>query len=147
MQDLSALDTDEASLASQLREEDIRSIHLHHFANLVEAVKQDLVDLARGDHNVFDVDLDAHDQFSQLLLGSCNVLLALARDVDFVFTPSVGSWRRVAEDAREWRREVDGGVGGGLDELDILASTTTDEGMHGQLELHRIHVTFQLDKS
>jgi hypothetical protein len=39
MQDLGALNPNEAALAAQLREEDIRAVHLHNLANLVQAVE------------------------------------------------------------------------------------------------------------
>lgn len=126
MQHLGALDTDKTPLAAQLREENVRAIHLHHLSNFVQTVQQNVVNLIRIDNDILDIDLDAHDKLSQLLLGSSNLFLSITGDIDLIFTATVSAWWRVAEDARKGRREVDGSTRGGLDELDVFASATTD---------------------
>ena len=133
MQDLGALNPNKTALAAQLREENIGAVHLHNLANLVQPVEQDVVDLARVDHNVLDIDLDSHHQLSKLLLGPSNLLRRLARDVHLIFASTVRSGRGITKDSWERRGEVDGSASRGFDELDVLAGAATDQGVHGQL--------------
>lgn len=144
VQDLSALNADKAPLAAQLWEENVGSVHFHHFADLIQTIEQDIVDLARIDNDILDVDFHTQDQFPQLLLRASNLLRRVSRDIDFIFASTARARRGVAEDPREWRGKVDGGAGGGFDKLDVFASPSTDQGMHGQLQFNGVHMAFQL---
>lgn len=144
MQHLGALNPNKAPLASKLREKDIGAIHFHHLPHLVEAIKQYIVNLVTVDNNIFDIDLDSHDKFPQFLLGSGDLLGCISGNVDLVLAAAMGTWRGIAENTRERWWEIDRGACRSFDELDVLPSPPTDQGMHGQLQLHSIHVTFEL---
>lgn len=144
VQHFGALNTNQTPLGTELRKEDVGAVHLHHLADLVQTVEQDVVDLVRVDNDILDVDLHAHHKFLKLLLRTCNLLLRITGDVDLVLAATMSTRRRVAENARERRREVNGRASGSLDQLDVLASTAADQGVHGQLQLHSVHVTFEL---
>jgi hypothetical protein len=144
MQHLSALNPNKTALAAQLREEDIGAVHLHDLADLVQPVKQDVVDLARIDHNVLHIYFDTHHQLSKLLLSPCNLLRSFASDINLILASTVRARRGVAENAWEGWGEVDGGASRGFDELNILAGAATDQGVHGQLQLDGINMAFEL---
>lgn len=144
VEDLGSLNSNQTALASQLGEQHVGAIGLHHLADLIQTVEENVVDLVRGEHDVLDIDLHTHDQFPQLLLGASDILQAFSGDVDLILTPTIGPRRCVAENPGERRREVDGRIRGGFDHLDILARPATDEGVHGQFQFHGIDMTFQL---
>lgn len=144
VQNLGALDTHQAPLAAELREENIGAVHFHHLPDLVEAVKQNVVNLVGIDDDILDVDLDSHHQLSQLLFGTGNLFLGITRNVHLIFTAAMGAWRGVAENSREGWGEVNCRASSRFDELDVLARPTADQSMHGQLQSHGIHMTFQL---
>lgn len=144
MKDFGALDADQTTLAAQLREKNVGTIHLHHLANLVQSVKQDVVNLAGVDHHILDVNFDSHHQLSEFLLRAGNLFGRLARNVNLIFASTVRTGRGISEDSRERWGEIDGGAGGSFDELDVLPSTTTHQGVHGKFQLDGIDVTFEL---
>lgn len=147
MEDLGALDTNETTLAAQLREQHVGAIHLHDLADLVEAIEQDVIDFVGVHNDILHVDLDAHDQLAQLLLGPRDLLGGLSGDVDLIFGATMGARGRVTEDSREGRREVDGRSGGSLDQLDVFASATADQSVHGQFEFQSIDMAFELQEA
>lgn len=144
MQNLRPLDANQTPLASKLREQNVRTVRFHHLADLVQAVQEDVVNLVRVDNDILDVDLHAHDQFTQLLLSPGDLFLTFAGDVDLIFAPTVCSWRGIAENTREGWRKVYSSVCSRFDELYILTSPTADQCMHCQLQLHGVHMTFEL---
>jgi hypothetical protein len=147
VQNLGALNTDKAPLAAELREENIGTVHLHHLPDLVETIKQNVVNLVGIDDDILDVDLDSHHQLPQLLFGTSNLFLGITRDVHLIFAAAMRTWRSVAENPWEGWGKVDCRAGGRFDELDVLARPTADQGVHGQLQSHGIHMTFQLAMS
>lgn len=99
MQNLSTLNPDKAALAAQLWEKNVGAIHLHHLADLVQAIEQDVVDLVRVDNDILDIDFHPQDQFPQLLLRTSNLLRCVSRDVDFVFASTARARRGIAKDS------------------------------------------------
>ena len=144
MENVSALHAHDASLDAEWWHQDVRAVVLDDLAHLVEALEQDGVQLSVSDHNGLHEDLCLHDQVVQTLLGAQNAFRVLTGDVDQVVRSALGPGRRVAEQAGERRREVDGRAGGRLDDLDVLAATPTNQCVHGQLELHGVDVALEL---
>lgn len=144
MQNISSLNANAVPLAAQLWENDIRTVHLHDLSDLIQTIKQDVVNLVSIDPDILNIHLHAHNQFMKLLLGPSDLFLSLARDVDFILTSTMGIGRNVAKDAWEGRWEVNGSASSGLDKLDILAGPTAHQGVRGKVQLDGIHVTFEL---
>lgn len=144
MQNFGALDSNEASLAAQLGEQHVGSVHLHHLSHLIQTVEQDVVDLARADNHILNKDLHTHHQLTQFLLSTSNLFRCLSRDVNLILAPTIRTGGDVAENLGEWRGEVNGGAGSGFDELDVLAGATTNQGVHGRVEFNGVHVAFEL---
>lgn len=80
----------------------------------------------------------------QLLLCDIDCILTLPSNVYFILSSSVGTWWGVAVNAGKWRWEIDGSIGDGLDQPDVLACASTDDGMQGQLEFHDVDLSIQL---
>lgn len=144
MQHLGALNPNEAALATQLREKNIRPVHFHHLPDLIQTVQQNVVDLARADNDILDKDLHSHHQLPQLLLCTSNLFRRLTRNINFVLASTIRTGRDVAENLGEGRREIDGGACSGLNELDVLAGATTDQGVHRRVQFDSVHMAFEL---
>lgn len=110
VQDFGALHSNQATLASQLWKENVRAIHLHDLADLVEAVEQDAVDLVRRDHNILNIAFRIQDQLMEFLFRLIDVVLAVSRYVYLVLSSPVRSWWGITINAGERWREVNGGV-------------------------------------
>ena len=67
-------------------------------------------------------------------LGLLDGLGGLARDQNLGGIPTLGVGRAVTITPREGRGKVDGRVGYGFDELDVLAVTATQKLVHGGVE-------------
>src|SRR5690348_3910179 len=101
MQNVGALDADNASLNAKRGQQDIGAVVLDYFAHLVQSLEQDGVKLGVGYHDGLDEDLGGHDKIMQTGLGTKNRLGVLSSDVDEVIGPSLGTWRRVSEEPRK----------------------------------------------
>lgn len=97
-----------------------------------------------GDIDILDVTLGINYQFVKLFLGLGDTFNVVSSDVYLILTTPMGSWRSVAVDSRKWWREVDGSVGSGLNQTNVLSCPSADDTMQGQLQLHYIHQAFQL---
>jgi len=144
VQDIGALDSDHASLDAEWRQQDVRAIVLDDLAHFVETLKQDRIQLSVSHHDRLHEDFGGHDKIVQALLRTNDGLGGFTCNIDQIIWPALSTRGRVAEQARKGRREVDGGSSGRLDHLDVLASAPTDQGMHGQFELHRIYIALEL---
>jgi len=144
VQNISSLNANAVPLAAQLWENDIRTVHLHDLPDLIQTIKQDVVNLVPIDPDILNINLHAHNQLLKFMLGPSDLFLSLARDVDFILTSAVSIGRNIAEDAWERRWEVNGSASSSLDELDILAGPTAYQGVRGKVELDGVHVTFEL---
>ena len=126
MKDIVTLDAHHTALASQWREQHIRSIGFHHSSNLVESVQENAVDFVAIKNHILHKKLNAADQLTQLLLGVLYVLLRFSRNKDFIFTSARRPGRNIAMNPKKWRRKVNGGLGRRLDQFDVLSGPTTD---------------------
>lgn len=144
MENIGALDAHDTTLQSQGRQKNVGAVVLDDLAHLVKTLEQDRIQLGVRHHHRLHEDFGGHDQVMQALLGTQDGLGALSRDVNQVIRAALGLGRRVAEQAREGRGEVDGRARGRLNQLDILAPSAADERVHGKLQLHRIHVSLEL---
>ena len=95
-------------------------------------------------HHILDVAFGVGNELMKLLFRLVDTILIFPGDVNLIFSSSMRSRWDVAIDLGEWRREIDGGFGGGFNESNILASSTTDDCMQGQLEFHDIDFSFKL---
>ena len=125
VQDLCALDPYQTTLATELWEQDIRSIRFHDLADFIKSVKYYAIDLVRRDHHILNVAFGIQHQLVEFLLCLVNAVLSFPSDVDFIFASPVCSLRRVPIDAGERRWEIYRGVGGSFDKADIFASSAT----------------------
>jgi hypothetical protein len=144
METFVALDANKSLAGSNRREQHIAAIGLKNLANLVQAVEEDAVNLGGGDGDVLHVDPGAGDGVVNLLLGHGDGLFALAGDEDVGGIAALGVGGAVAVHLREGRGEVDGGAGGGLDELDVLALASAHELVERQVELEGIRDAAEL---
>ena len=147
MKTLAALDSNHVALACQGGEHDVCSIRLKDLADLVQATKQDAIDLGGGDRDVLNVEPNPLNSFVELLLCQLDGLGSLASDED-IRGVSAGRVRwAVAVHLRERRRKVDGSPSGRLNQLDVLAVAATDELVAGQFELGTVYNTAELRRS
>lgn len=144
VQDICALNSDHAALNSERWQQDVGAIIVDDLTDLIQSFKQDGVELGVCDHDGFHEHLGRHDKIVETLLRTQNAFRGFTRDVDKIIGSPLSAGRRVAKQTRKWRWEVDGGPGGRLDHLDVLAPTAADKRVHSQLELHCIHVALQL---
>jgi hypothetical protein len=77
-------------------------------------------------------------------LCQLNALGVLAGDENLGGIPAMSVGRAIPVHLREGRREVDGGVGRGLNQLDILSVTATHDLVERQLKLDSINNSPQL---
>lgn len=88
-------------MITKRRKQCVRAILLDDFLDLVQSIKQDVVDLTSSNGNVFDKGFCGHYQVVKLLLCLQNLVLVLAGDYDFVPRSNEGAGRTVAEYIRE----------------------------------------------
>lgn len=74
-------------------------------------------------------------------------MLVGARNEDLVFASSMSTKRGVAIHSGKRRRKVDGGIGSGLDEFDILPRSPSNKGMHRGFQLDGIDGAFELQRA
>lgn len=82
MQDVGALNSDNASLNAERREQDVRAVVLDDLAHFVEAFEQNGIKLGVCDHDRLDKHFGGHYKIVQTLLSTENTLRVLSRDVD-----------------------------------------------------------------
>ncbi len=134
MQILNGLHAHHALPGPQGREHDKSTIRLGDLADLVHPAEQDAVNLGGRDGYVFDEESNTRKELVDPELGLLDGLGRLARDQDLGGIATLGVGWAVAITPREGRGEVDGRVGYGFDELDVLAVTATQELVHGGVE-------------
>jgi hypothetical protein len=144
VQDICALYTNNTALESKRRKQNVGTIVLNDLAYFVKSLEQNSVQLGIRNHDRFDKNLGRHDQVMESLLCTQDTFRALSRDVNQIFGSTCGTWRRVAKYARKGWWEVDGCPGSRLNQLDVLASASTNQCVHGQFKLHGIDIAFEL---
>lgn len=144
MQHVGALHADAVSLHTKLRYQHIGAIIFHNLLNLVKALKDHIVDFVRRDLDFFHDRFGVSSKFMQFRFGSEHIIRMVGSDEDLVLSPPISAWRTISAKVREGRREVDRGVGCGLDLLDIASHTSADYRMQRQLELKDVDLAFQL---
>ena len=120
------------------------SVRLHDLAYFIKTIQENAINLARGNHDIFDVKLCSAHKISQFLLCLVDLVLILTSDEDFISCSSGRALGNVTEDVGERGREIDGSLGGRFDQFDVLSSSSGDQGMHGQFELHDINLVLEL---
>lgn len=144
MKNIGSLNTDNATLHAQRRQEDVGAIVLDDLAHFVKAFENDGIKLCVCHHDGLHKYLGRHDQIMKALLGPKNAFRVLTSDVDQIIRTSLRAGGSITEKAGEGRGKVNRGPGGRLDQLDVLASPSADQCMHGQLQLHCIHISLEL---
>ena len=131
MQILNSLHAHHALPGPKGREHDKSTIRLGDLADLIHPAEQDTVNLGGRDGYVLDEESDTSKELMDPELSLLDGLRSLAGDQNFGGIPTLGVGWTVAITPGEGRREVDGRVGHGFDELDVLAVTATQELVHG----------------
>lgn len=140
IEDIGALNADHSILAAHLREENIRTIHLHDLADLVEPSKQNIVDFGVSDGNIFAECFCRVDKIGQPHFCISDLIFTPASDDDFILWPSDGVLRAVSVYSRERGWEVDCRVCRRLDIRDVFACPAADETMERQIDFDRVHM-------
>jgi hypothetical protein len=138
IKNIGSLDSNDTVLATKLRKDDIRAIHLHDLSHLVKTSEQDIVQLGLGDGNIFGKSLDPNNEIPKPQLSIRDLIGELAGYDDFVFWSTSRTWWAVSINLRERRWEVYRRVRRGLDAGDVLTRAAAHESVHGQFHLHRV---------
>lgn len=146
MEALATLNTNHVALSGQGRKQDESTIGFQNLANLVQATKENTVNLSSGNCNVLNVKSDALNSLVELLLGEFDGLRGFTSDQDITGIATGRIWGAVTVHRRERRWEVDGSSSGRFDELDVLTMTTTDKLMAGNIKFCHIDDTTELQK-
>jgi len=125
-------------------QQNVRAVLLNDLLDLVQPLKQDIVDLTCSDRNVLDKGLCRHDQLMQPLFGLKNIVLALTRNDDLVSCSWEGANRSVAEDGREEWWKIDCSIRSRLDELDVASMSSADEVVQRKLEFDSVYLSHEL---
>ena len=126
VEDLSTLDPDGSSLASELGEQNVRPISLHDLAYFVEPIEKDAIDLLSRDKGFFDIAFCIENQFAQLFLGNVDRLRTLTSNVNIIFTPALCTWRSIAIDPWKRRWKVNGSVCCSLNKTDVFSGAAAN---------------------
>ena len=128
VQDVCCLYTKHAARVTEGWEKHVRAVGLNDFANLVQSLEEDVVNLAGGDLHILDECLGCHDQIMKPLLRLQDVIHGVSRDDDLISSAQRNrARRRVSENRREHWRKVDRSTSGRLDHLDVAAMTTGNQ--------------------
>ena len=125
VQILNGLHAHHALPGPQGREHDKSTIRLGDLADLVHPAEQDTVNFGGWDGHILDEESNTSKELVDPELGLLYGLGGLARDQNLGGIPTLGVGRAVTITPREGRGKVDGRVGYGFDELDVLAVTAT----------------------
>ena len=127
MQILKSLDTDGVVPSSKRGKHDECGVCLHDLSDLVHPAQQDIVNLGIRNLNVFNVELHVFDGLVDPTLGILNGLGRFSGDEDLRWLSACSLGRHIAIHGRERRGKVNRSVGLGLNELDVLSVSTTEQ--------------------
>lgn len=129
VESLNTLDTDQVALSTKLWEQNESAVRLHDFPDLIQAAKQNAVDLSRRDHAILHKESRSLDQFMNLLLGRRDILWRLSSDEYFLWIPAFGTGMTVSIDLRKRRWEINSRICRRFNVLDIFPRTAADDGV------------------
>lgn len=127
-----------------MREQNVRTIHLHDLADFVQPAKQNIVDFGVCDGDIFAERFCRVHKIGQPHFRICDLVFAPPSDDDLIIWPSDSILRAVSVYLWKRRWEVYCRVGRGLDIRDVLACSATDETMERQIDFDRVYVELAL---
>lgn len=136
---LGCLYPDDVLPYTKKREHDISAMRLDDLAYLLEPTQEDAVDFGGRNADILHQAPHGEQEFVHLGLGELYRTRVLTCDEYLGVITTVGTGRTIAVHRGERRREIDGCISRRLDELDVLAVTTTDELVKGVVKLHAVH--------
>lgn len=144
MEVLDSLDAHRAVSRPERRKHDKGAVSLNNLAHLVHSAEEDAIDLGGRHRDILGEDSHTGEKLVDPKLSLFDGLGCLARDQDIAGLPTRSIRRAVAVALGKRRRKVDGRVGHGFNELDVLAVTTTQDLVQRRVEFHGIDNSPQL---